>query len=280
MKIHPEHTNRSRQPSSTRSVAQHTEGTGGTSTIPDNRRQNPAQAKLLNTPQLKPSGTSFQAQQGTSQAHTPLPIQGKSLARLDTAHKPAVAQRLRDTDFSEIDNLTDLNKALFKLTPEITGVSLSMFETPGANPAMLDQAIADSNLNLYDGIKRKDILDDIKPLLADLVDAHPVTFAYDTHGNKHFPGGPPGTKFTAGQGVVNPQLEAMIGPLRGRIRRDARGKDQNYYLTSEGIEECDGKDLTIQVDYTYATDTITYHGYPDDNVAAYSLSRTKGGADI
>jgi len=170
---------------------------------------------------------------------------------------------------------------LLKLNPSITGISLSMFQTPGANDQMVNLAINQNHTILYDSMKRKDVLNALKPGLVNLVNNHPATFTYDPHGDKHFPGGPKGTKFNGTKQVVNPQLVNIITPNVGRIRRDANGKNQSYYLTTNGITQCpNGDDLTIQVDFNYANDTITYHGYPDRNVLRHSLSRVKGGNPI
>ena len=194
-----------------------------------------------------------------------------------------IIQRMFDKDGRTILNdLHSLNTALRGLTPDISGVSLDMFETPGASRLFLDQAIRRNNsTQLYDGMKRLEILKALMPELRLLVNNQQATFTYDRHGDKHFPGGDPGTKFTGGAAVVNPELEGIIQPLVGRIRRDARGAKANYYLTQAGIRQCPrGYDLTIQITFDPASDEITYHGYPDDNVRVHSLSQTKGGSAI
>lgn len=182
---------------------------------------------------------------------------------------------------TRLNTLNDLNTALFKLKPEVTGIDMSMFAAPGATLAMLNKAISADNTVLHDGMKRADVLTALKPDLLKLVNTHPASaYTYDTHGDKHFPGGPDGTKFTAGKGTVNPKLVNLIKAQIGRIRRDAKGRKQTYYYTLDGIPECGGKDLTIQVDYDGLKDSITYHGYPDDSVRVHALSRTKGGSAI
>ena len=197
-----------------------------------------------------------------------------------------IIQRMFDTQRHAGHALQDqnsLNRALFGLEPEITGVSVDMFETPGASRRLLDQAIRQNTTQLYDGMKRVEILEALRPELRQLVNNVLATFTYDTHGDKHFPGGPPGTKFRQGSvaAVVNPVLEGIITPLVGRIRRDARGANANYYLTQSGIPQCPAGygHLTIQITFNPASDEINYHGYPDTNVA-HSLSRSKGGPAI
>jgi hypothetical protein len=188
-----------------------------------------------------------------------------------------------DKDFSSrLDNLKDLNGALSKLNPKIDNLSKADFSLPFVSDAMLNKAIADCKDGLYDGIQREDILEPLNKALQDLINTQEASaYTYDTHGDKHFPGGPQGTKFNKPKTTVNPKLVALIKPEIGRIRRDAKGKDQTYYLTAtRGITECGGKPLTIQVDYDFSKDSITYHGYPDDGVTKNSLSRSKGGPAI
>ena len=247
---------------------------GATFQFADNRRETAVQRKLSNMAN------------GSQQVRQLKSIHERSNNSRLNRHKSSfmnrnIVQRIIDKDYvSRLQNLAELNDALFKLSPQITGISLSMFQIPGANISMLNHAIAQSNLMLYDGIKRMEIINALRMSLATLVNSHPPTFHYDTHGDKHFPGGDPGTKFSAGSSVVNPKLRTLILPLIGRIRRDAKGKKQSYYLTTNGIPECKGMDLTIQVDFDFETDSITYHGYPDDNVISYALSRTKNGSPI
>jgi hypothetical protein len=183
-----------------------------------------------------------------------------------------------------LSTLAELNDALRKVEPEITGISSSMMETPGTSLHFMNLAIAQTQGGIYDGLTRGDLLTELRPELATVIDTEAPTFTYDTHGDKHFPGGPQGTKFSAAAGTVNPILEGIILPNIGRIRRNANGANATYYLTQAGINECpNGQDLTIQVDFIYndyAIDTISYHGYPDDSVTRYSLARDKGGTDI
>jgi len=187
----------------------------------------------------------------------------------------------QDQPPQQITSLHLLNTALLRLTPSITGIDMSMLQTKGANRAMLDAVIAANATTLYNGIKRADILDAIKTPLAAAVNTHPITYAYDAHGDKHFPGGPAGTKFTQGKAVVNPALQVLIGAQLGRIRRDANGKAQTYYYPLAAQGYTNGMPLCIQVDYAPGPpETITYHGYPDAGVVVLVLSRAKGGAAI
>ncbi len=192
----------------------------------------------------------------------------------------SVIQPMRGKDGTHLPNLHQLNEALRKLSPEITGISLDMLETSGANLNLLNIAIDRSPAQLYDSMKRREVLDLLKLPLANLVNTHAATYIYDTHGDKHFPGGPAGTKFTAGRATVNPLLENLIIPEIGRIRRNAKGRDQSYYLTTGGNAHSGRSDITIQVDFTFSSDTVTYHGYPDSGVTRYVLSRTKNGEPI
>jgi hypothetical protein len=185
-----------------------------------------------------------------------------------------------------ISDLTQLNQALMRLEPAISGIDSGMLGVRGATLAMINDEIANNVLTLYDGIKRADVLKAIGPGVTERVDTHPITTCTDdVHGDKHFPGGLAGTKFTVGAGAnakkdVNEFLKRMILPLRGRIRRDANGTTQPYYLTERPNDYTNGQNLVIQVDYVASRDAITFHGYPDANVRVYSLSRTKGGQHI
>ena len=117
--------------------------------------------------------------------------------------------------------------------------------------------------------------------LATRVNAHSITFTYDTHGDKHVAGGPAGTKFLEGKATVNPALVHLITPEVGRVRRDANGKAQTYYMMTLP-QRYSGRDpVCIQVDYMPGfQETITYHGYPSPAVVLYVLPRTLGGIAI
>ncbi|MGC2657185.1 MAG: hypothetical protein WA324_04340 [Bryobacteraceae bacterium] len=155
-----------------------------------------------------------------------------------------------------------------------------MLETKGVTVAIMNHAIAANPMILYNGMKRSEVLTALKTGLVALVNTHPLTYTYDTHGDKHFPGGPAGTKFTGTKLQVNPLLVALITPELGRIRRDANGSAQTYYLSSTPMMYTNGQQLAIQVDYVPGPpETITYHGYPRA-VTGYVLSRALGGAPI
>jgi hypothetical protein len=155
-----------------------------------------------------------------------------------------------------------------------------MLQTIGTTIAILNAVIAANAMTLYNGIKRADVINAIKPPLAVAINNTPLAYTYDTHGDKHFPGGPQGTKFTGTAAVINPQLVNLIRPQVGRIRRDANGSNQTYYLTTGPTPYTGGQQLAIQVDYQVGPpETITYHGYPRA-VAVIGLSRTLGGAPI
>jgi hypothetical protein len=190
-----------------------------------------------------------------------------------------------DQDNSTVlTNLGELNDALRKLNPEITGISSDMLETPGNSVRFLNLAITQNQTSIWNGMTRGELLDLLRPTLVNVINTEVPNFTYDPHGEKHFLGGPPGTKFTAPKGTVNPILEQILLANIGRIRRHANGVKTTYYLTQAGIAQCPpGHSLTIQLtfDYSdYGTDTIDYHGYPDDSVTTYSLATSKGGTDI
>ena len=189
-----------------------------------------------------------------------------------------------------IRNLAGLNTALAGLVPALVPpppYTLATFATLGANAAILDAAIAASTFNLYDYLTLADLLLALQNPLAALVNTHPAVFEYDTHGDKHFPPSGNGTQFNAAGGVqatkpsINPLLTGLINPHRGRIRRDANGRNQTYHLTDfPKAWTANGPNLCIQVDYVYAPrEYFGYHGYPDA-MAVFTLSRTKGGAAI
>ncbi len=188
--------------------------------------------------------------------------------------------RTQDLPPQQITNLHGLNTALMRLKPSITGIDLSMFQLKGVSAAMLDAEIAANQFSLYDSLKRGDLLAALKPGLTARVATHPIAYAYDPHGDKHFEGGPAGTKFSAAKGVVNPFLQQKVAAHLGRIRRHANGKTKTYYLSEAPNQYTKGMQLAVQVDYEASpVEKITYHGYPRD-VVAYVLSETLGGAPI
>lgn len=188
---------------------------------------------------------------------------------------------MRDKNYTAFNNLQALNNALRELNPPIDPIDLRSLEVPGANNLLLDRAIETADIVLYDNITQKEVLDDLKPVLERIINERDVVnYKYDPHGDKHFRGGPPGTKFTADKDTVNPLSIDLIRPQIGRIRRDANGRNQTYYLTAQKNAYSNGMDITVQVDFDFRSDTITFHGYPDKGVKKYVLSRTKGGEAI
>lgn len=178
----------------------------------------------------------------------------------------------------KIETLSDLNKNLLHLNPSITGISSNMILGKNLNYNLLNTIISNSDINLYDGIKRSEILKNLKDIAVSVLSNTPITCIYDIHGDKHFPGGASGTKFTQSKEIVNPQIVNIIQNYKGRIRLFS--KDRLLYLTEKGIScPVEFPDLTVQINYDFNTDTVSYHGYPDD-VRKYSLSLTKGGNDI
>ena len=186
----------------------------------------------------------------------------------------------QDQPAQQLTNLNTLNAALMRLNPAITGIDTGMLQTRGVTIAILNAVFNADPLTLYNGIKRVDVINAIKPPLALAVNNTPIAYAYDTHGDKHFPGGPQGTKFTGTAAVINPQLVNLIRPQVGRIRRDANGTTQTYYLSTGPTGYTGGQQLAIQVDYEAGPpERISYHGYPRA-VTVIGLSRTLGGAPI
>ena len=180
-----------------------------------------------------------------------------------------------------LKTLTDLNNALNKLVPQITGISSDMLSVKGFNLNILNAAIANSNFHLYDKMTRSEVLTELNTALPALVNSYPINYIYDTHGDKHFTGAGGASRFTSPAAVVNPKLVSIIASDLGSIRRDAAGSNQTYYYTGDAIPECGAiKSLTIQIDYCFSPESITYHGYPDAGVITNTLSRTKNGTAI
>ncbi|UAJ08652.1 hypothetical protein [Polymorphobacter megasporae] len=182
-----------------------------------------------------------------------------------------------------LNTLHDLNSALLKLTPSITGIDTSMLQVPGITIAMLNAEIAANTAALWDGMQRPEVINALKPGLINRVNTTPITMTYDVHGDKHFPGGQPGTKFPVAahqKAQVNTAIRALIDPVKGRIRRDAKGKNQTYYLTERPTTYTGAMSLVVQVDYIASPESIGYHGYPSANVPIYTISRTLGGVAI
>lgn len=194
--------------------------------------------------------------------------------------EPGVAQLTFDKAYKQVNDLATLNLRLAALTPGVAALTLGAMNVPGATATMFDAVIAADTNALYDSMSQQDAIDFYTDALTDLVDTQAPNFTYDSHGDKHFAGGS-GTKFTAGKGTVNPILEGLLAAEIGRLRRHAAGTKTTYYYTGASIDQCPADhDLTIQLTYDPASDTIDYHGYPDDSVTVYSLSTSKGGAAI
>jgi hypothetical protein len=139
-----------------------------------------------------------------------------------------------------ITTLTELNNELRQLTPEVTGVSIDQFEVPGVHWSLMNAAIAANNTPIFDGMRRRDVLN---------------------------------------ANNLRTDLRNRVNNTPPTYSYDPHG----YYFTIadnvHGIAQCPD-DLTIQITYKAAVDEIEYHGYPDNNVLAYSLATTKNGVDI
>jgi hypothetical protein len=173
--------------------------------------------------------------------------------------------------------------SLRTLNPSLPDIALPDLSVSGATTEMLNHVIQQDPLRLYDGLTRQQLLDRLKPLLTTRVSTHPIRYDYETNGDKHFPGGPAGTKFTAGKDVVNPFLQGLMGQHLGRIRRYATGRrgNQNLYLTDGPNRYTNNMDLTIQITYILGPpERIAYHGYPDASVTRHVLAPSKGGTAI
>ena len=207
----------------------------------------------------------------------------KSRTICSTHIKKNLFQRvIRGANYERIESLVQLNKALLNLSPSISGISVDMLNCKGANVKFLDAAILIANLDLYNGIRRGDIIKKLSPLVEEIICNTSFNFEYDSHGDKHFPGGPRGTKFTANKDTVNPKIEEIINKYKGQIRKYANGEEVTLYYTGDRIDECpkDIRGLTIQLTFSPSSNTVQYHAYPDDSIRCNSLSTTKGGSNI
>lgn len=181
----------------------------------------------------------------------------------------------------ELKTVEELNLAMFTLVPSRVPITLGELRAPGANLTMLDIAIAASRTKLYDGIARLDVKTELQLRLIDLVQDTVIKMAYDGHGDKHFVGGSAGTKFNGRRENVNLFIQGLIAPLKGRIRSDANGRNQTYYLTAPPNDFTNGNSLVVQLDYVFAPEEkLGYHGYPSEKVQFHRLSRTYQGAPI
>jgi hypothetical protein len=72
----------------------------------------------------------------------------------------------QDQPAQQLTNLHTLNVALMRLNPQITGIDTSTLQTRGTTVAILNAVIAADALTLYNGIKRADVINAIKPPLA------------------------------------------------------------------------------------------------------------------
>jgi hypothetical protein len=188
----------------------------------------------------------------------------------------------------QLSNFNALNGALMKLKPSISGISSEHFQVRGLRYSMIDRVISINATTLYDGMKRADIIDALKPGLEAAVNNTELSaYTYEEHGKKHFPGGTDGSKFTADKETVNPLLITAIRSVKGAIRRNVT-KDQNgklrdkqaYYLSIDPNDYSDGHYIVIQIGYDVKTDAVEFHGYPDKTVKVAVLSHTKGGDNL
>lgn len=194
-----------------------------------------------------------------------------------------IAQLTIDKDHrTRINSLVELNAALQRLNPRVDPIDLQNIGVIGVTAPMLDAIIKADNSELFDFMDFNEVILLYKAALTRAVNEMLPTFTYDIHGDKHFPGGPAGTKFIKGtKADINRKIEELLKPLIGRIRRDANGQNRTYYYTGDLDPHCPPSypNLVVQVDYIAATDTINYHGYPAD-VRVFALSRTIGGSQI
>lgn len=178
----------------------------------------------------------------------------------------------------QIKTLSELNYNLLQLNSQTTGMSSDMFDRSCQISDFLNKAIENSTLSIYENIKRKVIIDAVNEQLTSLVKNEEFKkYVFDEHGVKHFENsGKMGTKFLKLAAIVNPILEKIISQYKEEIR-NAKDSNQFYLKVKDEHNICpeNFKEITIQLEYDRATDTVTYHGYPDWNNSQYGLSITK-----
>lgn len=181
----------------------------------------------------------------------------------------------------QVCNLNELNNVLQHLTPSISGVSSDMFHKYSDIADFLNAAIMESHYVVIDGIKRTDLFKEIDPILMRYAENNNFRkIEYDTHGDKHFVGGPnTGTKFKGAKESVNKILTDVIDKNKEKIRSIPERSEQSvelYVQLIDSFQVCpDGYDMiTIQVSYDKANDSIVFHGYPD-NIGKTGVCRHK-----
>ena len=181
----------------------------------------------------------------------------------------------------QISNLNELNNALLHLTPSISGVSSDMFHKYFGIADFLNAAIKESNIVVINGIKRTDLFKNIDSILMRYAENNNFRqIEYDTHGDKHFVGGPnTGTKFKETKENVNKILTDVIDKNKEKIRSIPERSEQSvelYVQLTDSFHVCPkGYDMiTIQVSYDKVKDTIVFHGYPD-NIGKTGVCRHK-----
>jgi hypothetical protein len=232
----------------------------------------------------EPSSTIGEGKTANPQVHRAVAV-GSSFSIANVAlERGTVVQRSIGSDFvTRLNTLTTLNAALANLNPAVAAITLANLGVPGVTTAMVNAAIAADNNQIYDSITQADVILWYTAALTTAVNTTVPPYTLDAHAiPKHYQGGTAKwhNKFTANMATVNPILTTAITAEIGRIRRDANGNNQTYYLIMGHIAQSQGFNVTIQADYNFAADSVGYHGYPDNNAPVLKLARTKAGAAI
>lgn len=187
-----------------------------------------------------------------------------------------------------IETLTRLNEVLPAHGISNKAITTADFPTiPGVTDERIDAAITQSNLRLYQGIPREEIVNELQAILAT---PPPLSIAFEDHGAKHFGGSDAvkkgGDQWAMEQGDARAMMEADIRRLEPLLRAHAKtGQDKTeYYYTARSSEKTvqwNNKPLTfgyiytIQISYFLSRNAVTYHGYPDKDRVPQGLGYAK-----
>lgn len=197
-------------------------------------------------------------------------LQGIADGSPRTSRPRTIQRTINAVDQAKISNLVELNAALAQLKPPVPALTLPLMNVPHATAVMLDEVIEADKNYLYDELTQPEVIDYYTVPLQTKVNAHltrPLNFLYQDHGNKHFFGGPKGTKFIGAKGTINAAFETLIQNHSREIRTAATNKF-DLILPTDGT--CPAKDdnrrpvrcIKIQLAYDADADRVEYHGYP------------------
>jgi hypothetical protein len=194
-----------------------------------------------------------------------------------------------------ITTLALLNAALGRLANPLAPIAAANLNPNNAAAADIDLAITNSLMWVMDGPSRDEFIAEINALLpqaqqqnqaarAAAQAAAPAHWDFENHGEIHFPGGRAKTnsRFTADRADVDPLIRNAILQHMATIRRHTpQGGRNNFYLVDRNLAAQHRPNYSnatvVQITFVASTNTISYHGYPDQVNPPFGLKQSKFG---